>query len=557
MPSAPPSSMKGRTCAFGESETRTVGGEADTGLKELTVVAMILPSVRVAHKTTELAQWAMASRKRSGEEPSFTVAKMNREPTFRHLCRMTELLSAATISVPLEALQEGALGGGASHRARAMAGAVGLIGLAWLLSRDRARISWRLVFWGVALKAAFAVLVLQTPAGVALFEWANGVVMAILGYALEGAGFLFGNLISDNVPVGLVEADGADQGAFREQAGRVARTGAFFAFAIFPNIIFASCLMAVLYHYGLMQIVVRGIAKIMQRTLRSSGAETLCAASNAFIGLMEAPLTVRPFLASMTTSELMTVMTVGMATISGGTLVAYTAMLLPYSPEIGGHIIAATIMSVPAAVVVAKLMVPETEKPETLGRSAARLDQGTRADANGIDAAARGAAEGLELSMVVGSMLIAFVALIAMLNGVVGWLGGAVGIEGLSLEGALGSVLAPVAWGVGIPWGDAALAGEMIGIDFVVNEFVAFVELEGRLAAGTAEGAGVLGARSLVVLTYALTTYANLGSVAMTLAGIGAVAPSRRADLARLGLRAAVAGLLASLLTAAIAGVLA
>ena len=455
--------------------------------------------------------------------------------------------------------------GGALDRVRAALGVAAIIGVAWLLSKDRSAISWRLVGWGVGLQFAFAALLLATPIGVALFERANEVVLAVLDYALEGGRFLFGNLVGDNVPTGVVPpagapgeggAEGAGDGIFVEQAGRVARTGAFFAFAIFPNIIFVSSLMALLYHFGVMQLVVRAAAKFMQNAMRTSGAETVCAASNAFVGLMEAPLTIRPFLARLTRSELMTVMTVGMATISGGTLVAYSAMLFPYSSGVAGHIIAATIMSVPTAIVVAKIMVPETEIPETSGRAVAGEVAARRPAANAIDAAARGAAEGLELSLVVGAMLIAFVALIAMLNGGVGWLAGLAGVENASIEGLLGRALAPAAWSLGIPWNDAALAGEMIGIDFVVNEFVAFIELEDRLSTGGGPEGGVLGERSLIILVYALTTYANLGSVAMTIAGIGAVAPSRRRDLARLGIRAAVAGLLASLLTAATAGVL-
>ena len=446
--------------------------------------------------------------------------------------------------------------GDALHRLRSVLGVALVLGVAWLFSGARSRISWRPVAWGMALQFAFALLMLNTPIGVAAFEWANGVVMAILTFALEGGSFLFGSLITDNIPVGTHPPPGSAEGVFVPETGRVARTGAFFAFVIFPNIIFVSSLMALLYHFGIMQIVVRTAARVMQASMRTSGAETVCAAANGFTGLMESPLTVRPYLSRMTESELMTVMTVGMATISGGTLVAYAAMLLPHAPDIVGHIIAAAIMSVPAAVVVSKLVVPETETPVTRGRSLKTLGSGTSAT-NAVDAAARGAAEGLQLSLVVGSMIIAFVALVAVMNGLVGWLGGFVGSPGASIEGTLGFLLAPAAWTLGIPWEDAALAGRMIGIDFVLNEFVAFIQLEEELRAGGGIAGGVIGERSLVILVYAMTTYANFGSVAMTLAGIGAVAPKRRGDLARLGLRAAVAGLLASMLTAAIAGMLA
>ncbi|MDG2240039.1 MAG: nucleoside transporter C-terminal domain-containing protein [Longimicrobiales bacterium] len=440
--------------------------------------------------------------------------------------------------------QDPAFAATAPARVRAAVGAVMLIGVAWGLSSSRDRVSWRLVGWGLGLQLAFAFLVLQTPFGVAFFDWMNGLVRAVLGYAEQGGRFVFGNLVSDNVPVGTVDANGL----FSPEAGSVARTGAFFAFRIFPNIIFVSALMTVMYHLGIMQAVVRWIAWVMQRTMRTSGAETLCAASNIFVGLMEAPLVVKPFIAKMTESELMALMTAGMATISGGVLAAYAGMLLPYQPEAAGHLIAASIMSAPAALVMAKLLVPETGTPVTADSLETTVEN---PDVNVIDAAARGASEGLRLALVVGAMLIAFVALIMMANGIVGWAGGLVGIDGLTIEMMLGWLLAPVAWMLGIPWVDATIVGQLIGVDFVVNEFVAFVQLEGVLAAGTE-----LQARSLVISIYALATFANFGSVAMTIAGVGELAPERRHDLARLGVKAMFAGLLAALLTAAFAGVL-
>ncbi|MEQ9401247.1 MAG: nucleoside transporter C-terminal domain-containing protein [Longimicrobiales bacterium] len=426
-----------------------------------------------------------------------------------------------------------------------MAGAVLILVLAWSLSTDRRAVPWRLVGWGVALQVLFALVVLRTPVGVAFFEGVNGVVRALLGYAEDGGRFLFGNLVSDVVPVGRLD----DSGNFEATPGRVAFSGAFFAFRIFPNIIFVSSLMTVLYHLGLMQRVVRGVAWVMQRTLRTSGAETLPTASNIFVGLMESPLTVKPFLEGMTRSELMVVMTAGMATISGGVLAAYAGMLLPYQPDAAGHLIAASIMSAPAAIVLGKLMVPETEVPAT----AARLTdiEVERPDVNVIDAAARGAAEGLRLALVVGAMLIAFIALVSLANGLVGWLGAQAGFDGLTLEGMLGWILAPVAWLLGVPWAEAGMVGQLIGLEAVLNEFVAFVRLEELLGAGAA-----LSGRTVIIATYALTSFANFGSVAMTIAGIGEIAPTRRQELAGLGLRAMLAGLLATLLTAAVAGVL-
>jgi len=441
-------------------------------------------------------------------------------------------------------LQDPSLTAFGPARLRAAVGLGLLIGVGWVLSTDRSRISWRIVGWGLALQLMFALVVLRTPVGVAFFDWMNGLVTAVLGYAEQGGRFVFGNLVSDLVPVGTVDASQA----FTETPGLVAHTGAFFAFRIFPNIIFVACLMTVLYHLGVMQRVVRVVAWVMRRTMRTSGAETLCTATNIFIGMMESPLVVKPYIERMTESELMTIMTAGMATIAGSVLAAYAVMLAPYEPDAAGHLIAASIMSAPAAFMMAKLLVPETGEPVTAGSLSIEVES---PDVNVIDAAARGAAEGLRLALVVGAMLIAFIALVSMLNGVIGWAGGLAGIEGLTLERMLGTVLAPVAWMLGVSWSDAGFVGQMIGVDFVLNEFVAFVQLGAALAGGTE-----MQERSLVIAIYALTTFANFGSVAMTIAGIGEIAPSRRPDLARLGLKAMLAGLLASLVTAAVAGML-
>jgi CNT family concentrative nucleoside transporter len=420
-----------------------------------------------------------------------------------------------------------------------------LLALGWLFSSDRGRISWRVVAWGIALQVLFGFVVLRTPAGIAFFETVNGVVRALLGFAEQGGRFVFGNLVSDNLPVG--EGD-PGQGAFTPTPGLVARSGAFFAFRIFPNIIFISSLMTVLYHLGVMQAVVRGAAWVMQRTLRTSGAETLCTASNIFVGLMESPLVVKPYIERMTESELMAIMTAGMATISGGVLAAYAGMMLPFAPDAAGHLIAASIMSAPAAFVVAKMLVPESGEPTTTGTLEMEVD---RPDVNVIDAAARGASEGLRLALVVGAMLIAFIALISLVNALVGWTGTLVGIESLTVEAMLGWVLAPVAWLLGVPWGEAGVVGQLIGLEVVLNEFVAFIRLGGLLGEGAA-----LSPRSVIIAIYALASFANFGSVAMTIAGVGEIAPSRRHDLARLGLRAMAAGLMAALMTAAVAGMM-
>jgi concentrative nucleoside transporter, CNT family len=429
-------------------------------------------------------------------------------------------------------------------RLRAAVGLGLLVGLAWLLSVDRKRVSWRLVGWGVGLMVAFGLIVLRTPLGVAAFDVLNHVVHEVLGYGTQGARFVFGNLVGNEVPVGAIDGSGS----FTASQDAVARSGAFFAFRILPNIIFISSLMTVLYHLGIMQRIVRSASWVMQRTMRTSGAETLCAASNIFVGMMESPLVVKPYVERMTESELITVMTVGLATISGTVLAAYASMLSPFEPDAAGHLIAASIMSAPAALVMAKILVPETGASETAGTLAQEAE---RRDVNVIDAAARGASEGLRLALLVGAMLIAFIALVSMLNGAIGWVGGLAGVSDLTMERIFGAVLAPVAWMLGVPWADAGLIGQMIGVDLVLNEFVAFARL------GTALGEGTtIDPRSLIIGIYALTTFANFGSVAMTIAGIGAIAPSRRHDLSRLGMKALLAGLMASLATAAVAGIL-
>ena len=273
------------------------------------------------------------------------------------------------------------------ERLRAVFGLALLLVIAWICSTDRRKVSWRLVGWGLTLQIGFALLVLRTPAGVAAFDALNHVVHAVLGYGTEGARFVFGNLVGSEVPVGTLGTDGA----FSTTGGVVAETGAFFAFRILPNIIFVSSLVTVLYHLGIMQKVVRVVAWTMQRTMRTSGAETLCTATNIFVGMMESPLVVKPYVERMTESEMMAIMTAGLATISGTVLAAYAGMLMPYHPDAAGHLIAASVMSAPAALVMSKLLVPETGEPVTTGVVAEEVE---RPDVNAIDAAARGAAEG-------------------------------------------------------------------------------------------------------------------------------------------------------------------
>lgn len=428
-------------------------------------------------------------------------------------------------------------------RLRSVLGFLVLGGIAWLLSSDRGKIDWRLVGWGISLQFIFAVFILKTAVGERIFDLAGVLVVGLLGFTMNGAEFVFGNLVYDTVPVGIT-----GQGGFEAMPGQVARTGAAFAFFVLPTIIFFSSLMTVLYHIGLMQRVVHGFAWVMQRTMGTSGAETLSAAGNIFVGQTEAPLLVKPFVERMTTSELMALMTSGFATVAGGVLAAFVGMLLVYFPDVAGHMIAASVMSAPAALVVAKIMVPETEEPETSGSLAITVD---RPDVNIIDAAARGAAEGLHLALNVGAMLLAFVALIHMCNGVLGFAGGLVGVESLTLEAILGVVLSPLAWLMGVPWADAPTVASLMGVKTVLNEFVAYLQLADGLAVGT-----TLEPRSIIIATYALSGFANFGSIAVQIGGIGGIAPSRRSELSVLGLRAMVGGSLAAFMTATIAGML-
>jgi concentrative nucleoside transporter, CNT family len=425
-------------------------------------------------------------------------------------------------------------------------GGLFLIGLlAWGLSVDRRRIPWRVVGWGLALQFGFALFILKTPMGAGLFALLNTLVVALLGFTVEGARFIFGDLVFNTVPVGVGEPGMAPM---EETTGMVAQTGAFFAFNVLPTIIFFSSLMSLLYHVGVMQILVKGMAWVMQRTMGTSGAETLSAAGNIFVGQTEAPLLVKPFVARMTNSELMAVMTGGFATVAGGVLAAFVGMLVAYFPDIAGHLIAASVMSAPAALVVAKIMVPEDGEPETA--TGLGVDP-ERRYVNSIDAAAGGAAEGLHLALNVGAMLLAFIALIAMFNAGIGWLGGFAGMPELSLEAILGAVLAPLAWMMGVPWADAPTVGSLMGIKTVVNEFVAYLQLSALLG-----GEAALEPRSIIIATYALSGFANFSSIAIQIGGIGGIAPQRRQDLSRLGLRAMVAGSLAAFMTATIAGML-
>jgi CNT family concentrative nucleoside transporter len=437
-------------------------------------------------------------------------------------------------------------------------GMITLLFIAWLLSVNRAMIPWRVVLWGLGLQILFALLILKTPVGEAFFTWINNVIVSLLGFTEAGARFLFGNLVVNNVPVGAGEPG---SGPVTAIPGTVATTGAFFAFNVLPTIVFFSSLMTLLYYLGIMQAVVKGMAWVMMRTMKTSGAETLSAAGNIFLGQTEAPLLIKPYVAGMTMSELMAVMTGGFATVAGGVMAAFVGMLIFYFPDIAGHLMAASVMSAPAALVFAKIIWPETEEPVTRGTLKVDVE---KVDANVIDAAARGAGEGLHLAMNVGAMLLAFIALIALLNALLGWIGDVTQLTGLlqnigwlrpaqafNLDAILGWIFAPLAWLMGVPWSDAPEIGTLLGIKTAVNEFVAYLQLSAMLAGDT-----TLSPRSIVIATYALCGFANFSSIAIQIGGIGGIAPSRRSDLARIGLRAMIAGSLAAFMTATIAGIL-
>jgi len=436
-----------------------------------------------------------------------------------------------------------------SGRLMSGVGVLALLLIAYLMSNNRKKIGWHLVAWGFALQLLFALLILRTPIGEPAFAFVNSAFMKLLGFTEEGSRFIFGNLVQNNVPVG------APVGAPLEASPVVpatqtgwANTGAFFAFNVLPTIVFFSALMAILYHIGIMQRVVLVIARIMQKTMRTSGAESLSAAGNIFVGQTEAPLLVRPYINEMTQSELMTVMTGGFATIAGGVLAAYVGILKGHFPDIAGHLVAASVMSAPAALMFGKMIIPETKKPETFGK----VDLSTESPyVNGIDAAARGAGDGLKLALNVGAMLLAFIAVIAMANSAVGWIGCRLGFgEGCwTIQKGLGYALAPLAWLMGVPWEDCVTVGSLLGLKTVINEFYAYLELASLLSAGA-----IKNGRSIVIATYALCGFANFASIAIQIGGIGSIAPNRMKDLATIGLKAMIAGSLAAFMTATVAG---
>lgn len=441
------------------------------------------------------------------------------------------------------------------------------IAFCYLLSTDRKKINWQLVGWGIGLQLVFAFLILKTEPGKRLFEFLNGVVITLLGFSAAGAEMVFGGLMAYNAPVNITDPSVAPE--FAEgiaSLGLTAQLGFVFAFHVLPTIIFFSAFMAILYQLGIMQRVVYYVAVVMQKTMKTSGAESLSAAANIFVGQTEAPLVIKPYVDKMTMSELNCIMSGGMATIAGGVMAGYVGMMQSSFPDIAGHLIAASVMSAPAALVFAKILVPETEVPETGGKIEMEIK---KIDQNVIDAAARGCSEGLTLAMNVAAMLIGFVGLVALFNGVWGAFADAVGHhysdtfigyigQYNSLEALFGLFLSPFAFLLGIPQEDLMIAGELLGKKTILNEFVAYADLATiingeRVIDGTVVE---ITERSRIVLSYALCGFANLGSIGILIGGIGGIAPKRRGDLAKLGIKALIAGTFASFLTANIAGMM-
>jgi len=412
-------------------------------------------------------------------------------------------------------------------------GLASFIALAWAMSLNRRRFPIRTVVSGLLLQFLLAVIILKTTPGRAFFTFANDAMASVLAYADEGSRFVFGPL-ADKTLLG---------GAFGPANGFV------FFVTVTGTIIMVSALSSVLYHYNILQQVVKGIAWIMQRLMGTSGAESLAAAANIFMGQTEAPLVIKPYLKGVTRSELLALMVPGMASIAGGVLAAYVAFgNAAGRMDMAGHLITASFMSAPAALLIAKIILPETEKSETAAGANAVLEKPAR---NGIDAVCLGASEGMTLALNVMAMLIAFVALVALVNGLFGAAQGWIGIAApVKLETIFGWLNAPCAWLIGVPWADCEKIGEVLGTRIVLNEFVGYLSLTDL------QKAGVIGDRSFTLATYALCGFANFSSIAIQIGGIGALAPERRGELAALGLRAMIGGLLACYMTATIVGLL-
>jgi len=396
-------------------------------------------------------------------------------------------------------------------------GIVVLLGIAFTMSNNRRKLDWRLIIWGLSLQLLFALFILKTPIGQPFFGAVDLVVKKLLSFSDAGSDFLF-----KSFGAGVVEAPLLN-----------------FAFRVLPTIIFFSSLMAILYYLGIMQKIVKGIAWIMERTLKTSGAETLSVSANIFVGQTEAPLMIRPFVKGLTQSEVMAIMVGGFATVAGGVIAIYVKILGDV-PGIAGHLMAASIMSAPAAMVIAKIIYPETEIAATADDDAIHVE---KIDDNAMEALARGATSGLQLAGNVAAMLIAFVALIAMVNALLGF-------AGVTLQEILGFIFKPLAWTMGIPWEEAGIMGTLMGEKLVLTELIAYADLS------ELRNTGGISDRTAIIASYALCGFANFASIGIQIGGLGGIAPERRKDFAKLGLKAMFGGALASWLTATVAGIL-
>ncbi|HEX2598246.1 MAG TPA: nucleoside transporter C-terminal domain-containing protein [Terriglobales bacterium] len=403
-------------------------------------------------------------------------------------------------------------------------GLLSMVGLAYLFSTNRKAIRARTVAWGLALQIIFAFLVLRVEFGRRVFAWLGDVITRFLGYSYAGSTFLFGDLGKPGQPV-------------------------YIAFKVLPTIIFVAAFFAILYHYGIMQFIIRQMARVMMKFMGTSGAESLNVAASIFLGCTEAPLTIRPFLPRLTRSEMMTIMTSGMAHISGAVMAAYIAFGIEAK-----HLLAAVIMTAPGTLLISKMLVPETENPVTAGRvEMTDEEMGEDKSENLLGALAKGTTDGLYLTLNVAAMLISFLALIALADGIMGGVHNGIARLGWSgfpgsFEQIFGVLFAPVAWVIGIPRHDVSAIGSLLGTRMILNEFVAFSRL--------AEIRASLDPRSYTIATYALCGFANLGNIGIEIGGIGSLAPNKRGELARLGIRAMFAGTMANLMSASIAGML-
>jgi concentrative nucleoside transporter, CNT family len=405
-------------------------------------------------------------------------------------------------------------------------GLLTMLGLAYAFSTNRRAIRLKTVAWGLGLQIAFALFVLKADIGRRIFQAAGNAVNQLLSYSFEGSKFVFGELGKQGSSLGF-----------------------YFAFQVLPTIIFIAAFFAVLYHFGVMQFIIKQVAKVMTRVMGASGAESLNVAASIFMGQTEAPLTIRPFLPDLTNSELMTVMTSGMAHVSGGIMAAYIAFGI--DPK---HLLSAVIMTAPGTLLMAKMLVPETEQPKTAGRVVMNEEEmAAEKSENLLGAISRGTTDGLYLSLNIAAMLISFLALIALTDGILGGIHNGLTHVGIgwfpsSMEKIFGTLFAPIAWLIGIPWHDCPIIGNLLGTRMVLNELVAFSILGPQRT--------VLDPRSFTIATFALCGFANFSSIGIQIGGIGALAPNRKGDLARLGVRAMLAGTMANLMSASIAGML-